>query len=160
MRYKKKAVWIKMMFNFNSGDKSDLRWAKLGYSTVICSKNSPKEFYVIGSDECKTKGVHDVVIWQELLHVKDAGFTKEYQMKTWEIPAERRKPFACLGLKIESTRNQLPFVDLWRILMWANGQSEKMLLMHGVTIFSESGKGNNFLLSICDWPINFYPFSA
>jgi len=85
------------------------RLAKIGFRTGPYSSENPKDFEVIGSNDCLN--------WNALLSVDNAGLTKEKQFKTWQIPLENRIAFSCLGLKIKKT-NGKTLVRLGQITMW------------------------------------------
>ena len=56
--------------------------------------------------------------WMMLLEAKFAGFTKAAEFKSWLIPAANRKPFQCIGIKIESSFGTRPVAALTAITMW------------------------------------------
>ena len=83
----------------------------------------PQEFSIIGSDDCKN--------WDTMLHISEAGFSKPNEFKSWDIPAENRRSYVCVGLKIVSTKSG--YVGLKNVVMW----TEKWDLsreLNGVTI--------------------------
>ena len=85
--------------------------AKIGFSSRSGGLliQTPAHFLVIGSEDCKK--------WSTLLEVKNAGFTKNEEFKSWLIPIKNRKPFHCIGLQVVSTikGNHAALKD---IIMW------------------------------------------
>ena len=99
---------------------------KVGFSNRKHSdafKQSPKEFSIIGSDDCKN--------WDTMLHVSEAGFSKSGEFKAWEIPTEQHKSYGCVGLKVFSTESA--FVGITNVVMWT-GQKDWPWKINGVSI--------------------------
>ena len=89
--------------------------AKIGFSSRGggFKGQTPAHFRVIGSS--MREGCAN---WSTLLEVKQAGFTKNDEFKSWLIPMENREPFSCIGLKILSTINMEKVAALKNVTMW------------------------------------------
>jgi len=72
------------------------RLARIGYRSYYI-ENIPKKMIVVGS--------HDCTNWSNLLTIKNTGFTGTYshswytEFRSWDIPAENRVLYRCIGLK-------------------------------------------------------------
>jgi len=93
------------------------RIAKLGFSSQS-NMFAPKRFDIVGSSNCAKR---DGDAWMVLLHVAESGFPADdfpgRMTKSWSIPQQNRREYACIGLKIESS-NSGTSVVLKNIQMW------------------------------------------
>ena len=87
-------IWYKFKF--------PVKVVKISFSSVDKSfwypnkwKQSPKSFNVIASNDCR--------YWAILLSVTNSGFTGQNQVKSWQIPCTKQRPYRCYG--IEGTKN-------------------------------------------------------
>jgi len=94
------------------------RIAKLGFSSQS-NAYAPTRFDIIGSSNCAKR---DGDAWMVLLHVAESGFPADdipgKMTKTWSIPQQNRREYACIGLKIELSNNEKNYVALKNIQMW------------------------------------------
>jgi len=71
------------------------RLAKIAFSLPWRPKKTDiLEIGIVGSDDCKSDRIGH---WTTLLTIKPA-FTKAWEVKTWEIPLQKRVGFTCIGL--------------------------------------------------------------
>jgi len=93
------------------------RIAKLGFSSQS-NMFAPRRFDIVGSSNCAKR---DGDAWMVLLHVAESGFPADdfpgRMTKTWSIPQQNRREYACIGLKIESSNSETSVV-LKNIQMW------------------------------------------
>jgi len=93
------------------------RIAKLGFSSQS-NMFAPRRFDIVGSSNCAKR---DGDAWKALLHVAESGFPADdfpgRMTKTWSIPQQNRREYACIGLKIESSNSETSVV-LKNIQMW------------------------------------------
>ena len=89
--------------------------AKIGFSSRSGGVfgRTPAHFLVIGSTMTE-----DCTNWSTLLEVKNAGFAKKGEFKSWLIPPLNRKPFHCIGFQIVSTIKKKSQAVLTNITMW------------------------------------------
>ncbi len=65
------------------------RLARIGFRSNT-NVNIPKKMMVVGS--------HDCTNWSTLLTIENTGFS-DNEFRKWEIPAENRVLYRCIGLK-------------------------------------------------------------
>lgn len=85
------------------------RLAKIGFSTPW-ERHSPRNIRFIGSDDCSH--------WTYLLNVTDAGFTRDFESKTWVIPSKNRKPFYCIGVSWPNRGKGDGYARISNLTMW------------------------------------------
>ena len=71
--------------------------SKLSFTSRKDSENlyqTPKAFYIVASDDCKS--------WTNLLYVRDAGFTRVAETRSFTIPCANQGTYYCYGLKVMS----------------------------------------------------------
>ena len=93
-------VWMK----FNKPH----RLARIGYRSNGIEQ-IPKKMIVVGS--------HDCTNWSPLLTIENTGFSNK-EFRTWDIPAENRVLYRCIGLKwpVKPAGNNLVVAS--EIRMW------------------------------------------
>ena len=93
-------IWMK----FNNPH----RLARIGYRSNGINQ-IPKKMIVVGS--------HDCTNWSPLLTIENTGFSNK-EFRTWDIPAENRVLYRCIGLKwpVKPAGNNLVVAS--EIRMW------------------------------------------
>ena len=91
------------------------RISQLGFSSAYENRYAPRRFDIVGSSNCAAP-------WTVLHHVAEAGFPNNERccdFRTWIVPQQRRQPFPCIGLKVETIwYMDNPYVLLKNIQMW------------------------------------------
>jgi len=85
------------------------RLAKISFTSPYVN-DSPRNIGFIGSEDCSH--------WTSLLDVEDAGFTNDWESKTWSIPPENRLPFQCIGISWPNRGKGDLYARITDIKMW------------------------------------------
>ena len=76
---------------------------------------TPKGFEIVGSEDCV---YFPDCNSQVLISVQEAGFYLPNEAKVWVIPAEKRAPFLCLGIRVISSKGSNTHTALQNIKIW------------------------------------------
>ena len=100
------------------------RLAKIAFSLPTEYPKEVQEIVIVGSDDCKSDRIGH---WTTLLTIKPA-FTKGFwEVKSWEIPLQKRVGFTCIGLMWPRGFDGNNRARLSQITMWGHPVDNKGL---------------------------------